>query len=230
MKTARTILGIVVTVISISSFFKVVSYNGWQFPVILGALLGVIIINAIVWGLISMFNKPKRKKKSSINWIECGKEITNSSKSCPHCGREISSDSKFCSHCGKEIPIIPKSCSNCGTQMPDNSKFCFHCGHKQIEEDSLLEDPLLNEKIAEVVIKDEISSTSQVDESITGLIIGAIFGLFMGLFIGAIIGVIIMENTGRKDIVSGCTAAGAVIGAVICAAIGGICSETKKEE
>jgi len=224
METARIILGLVVTVVSISSFFKVVSYNGGQFPVILGALLGVIIINAIVWGLISMFNKPKRKK-SSINWIECGKEITNSSKSCPHCGKEITSDSKFCSHCGKEIPIIPKSCSNCGTQMPDNSKFCFHCGHKQIEEDSLLEDPLLNEKIAEVVIKDEISSTSQVDESITGLIIGAI----IGLFIGAIIGVIIVENTKveyAQEIVVTCIVVCAAIGA----AIGGICSETKKEE
>jgi hypothetical protein len=43
-------------------------------------------------------------------------------------------------------------CIECGAQIPDNSKFCSCCGHKQADGD-----PSFKEKIAEVIIENEIT-------------------------------------------------------------------------
>ena len=54
-------------------------------------------------------------------------------------------------------------CIECGVQIPDNSKFCSHCGKNQSGSE-----PTLNEKIADVIIKKEI--TRQVKEAHTSSI------------------------------------------------------------
>lgn len=50
-----------------------------------------------------------------IKCSECGKEISDKSKTCIHCGCPVENETKYyCEECGKEILKTDKVCSNCG--------------------------------------------------------------------------------------------------------------------
>lgn len=53
---------------------------------------------------------------SLINCNECGKEISDTSKSCIHCGCPVHKMLK-CSECGVESPDTEKVCPNCGNKL-----------------------------------------------------------------------------------------------------------------
>lgn len=50
---------------------------------------------------------------SLINCKECGQQISDAAKTCPHCGAPVVKD---------------VYCPKCGTKVPENVKFCPACG------------------------------------------------------------------------------------------------------
>lgn len=60
-----------------------------------------------------------------IKCSECGKEISDKSKTCIHCGCPIEKE-YTCSECGQPIKINDKKCLNCGNPLKEkntNSKY-----------------------------------------------------------------------------------------------------------
>lgn len=51
---------------------------------------------------------------------ECGKEISDSAKSCPGCGY-VFTETKFCRFCGEKIAADSVVCTKCGRQVEDMS-------------------------------------------------------------------------------------------------------------
>lgn len=48
---------------------------------------------------------------------------------CKECGQEISDAAKVCPHCG--APVIKEVfCPKCGTKVPETTKFCPVCGER----------------------------------------------------------------------------------------------------
>lgn len=48
---------------------------------------------------------------------------------CKECGKEISDTAKTCPHCGAQI-VKDIYCSNCGAKVPENTHFCPSCGYR----------------------------------------------------------------------------------------------------
>lgn len=48
---------------------------------------------------------------------------------CSECGKEISDKSRSCIHCGNPIERKIK-CKECGKEYNINNKICPHCGYK----------------------------------------------------------------------------------------------------
>ncbi len=46
---------------------------------------------------------------------------------CKECGQEISDTAKTCPHCGAAV-VKDVFCVKCGTKVPENVKFCPSCG------------------------------------------------------------------------------------------------------
>ena len=53
-----------------------------------------------------------------MNCSNCGKEITNAAKFCPHCGA-AQEHTKFCVHCGEKIDVDCVVCPKCGKQVEE---------------------------------------------------------------------------------------------------------------
>lgn len=53
-----------------------------------------------------------------IKCSECGKEMSNQAKMCPHCGRD--NDIMFCTECGKQVSSKAQMCPNCGYAFHNN--------------------------------------------------------------------------------------------------------------
>lgn len=53
-----------------------------------------------------------------IKCNECGKEISDKAKMCPHCGCE--NDTIFCPECDKKLSSKANSCPNCGCPIKNN--------------------------------------------------------------------------------------------------------------
>lgn len=51
-----------------------------------------------------------------IKCPECGREVSDTAKSCPSCGYFIGG-LKFCKHCGSKIPEDSAVCTKCGRQV-----------------------------------------------------------------------------------------------------------------
>lgn len=47
--------------------------------------------------------------------------------SCKECGREVSDSAKVCPHCGANV-IKDIFCQNCGAKIPGNTSYCPSCG------------------------------------------------------------------------------------------------------
>lgn len=56
-----------------------------------------------------------------IQCNECGKEISDKAKSCPHCGSPVNEldNKKFCKHCGESIDRDCIICPKCGKQVEE---------------------------------------------------------------------------------------------------------------
>ncbi len=54
-----------------------------------------------------------------IKCSECGKEVSDKAKICPHCG--FSLEKLFCSECGKEVSADSEICSSCGYPLKKKS-------------------------------------------------------------------------------------------------------------
>lgn len=52
---------------------------------------------------------------------ECGSEMSEAAKSCPHCGYTIE-ETKFCKYCGEKVPIDSVVCTKCGRQIEETDK------------------------------------------------------------------------------------------------------------
>lgn len=46
---------------------------------------------------------------------------------CKDCGQQISDAARFCPHCGAPV-VRDVYCPKCGTKVPENVKFCPNCG------------------------------------------------------------------------------------------------------
>lgn len=46
---------------------------------------------------------------------------------CPNCGKEIADSARFCPHCGSE-QLHEKHCAHCGATLKPEAKFCPNCG------------------------------------------------------------------------------------------------------
>ena len=53
---------------------------------------------------------------------------------CKDCGQQISDAARFCPHCGAPV-VRDVYCPKCGTKVPENVKFCPNCGTKYVTQD-----------------------------------------------------------------------------------------------
>ena len=56
------------------------------------------------------------KNMALIKCSECGKEISDKSKTCIHCGCPVEKE-LICNECGKKLDIKEKVCKNCGCKI-----------------------------------------------------------------------------------------------------------------
>lgn len=56
-----------------------------------------------------------------IKCDECGKEISNASRSCIHCGSPIEKKT-ICKECGEKVYVNDKTCGNCGCALKSTNK------------------------------------------------------------------------------------------------------------
>lgn len=63
---------------------------------------------------------------SLIKCVDCGKEISDTSRSCIHCGSPIEKE-VVCKECGKKVLGNNKVCKNCGCSLKKTNKknICF---------------------------------------------------------------------------------------------------------
>lgn len=54
---------------------------------------------------------------------------------CKECGQEISDTAKTCPHCGAAV-VKDVFCVKCGTKVPENIKFCPTCGAPVVSDTS----------------------------------------------------------------------------------------------
>jgi len=63
--------------------------------------------------------------------------------SCKECGMQISDSAKVCPHCGAAV-IKDVYCRKCGTKVPENIGICPNCGNKiEIDDNSLHQDQII---------------------------------------------------------------------------------------
>ena len=51
-----------------------------------------------------------------IKCVDCGKEISDTSKVCIHCGSPVEKQS-ICKECGEKVYVNDKACNNCGCSL-----------------------------------------------------------------------------------------------------------------
>lgn len=110
---------------------------------------------------------------------------------CSNCGNEISDQAKFCPHCGDKVER-KQFCTECGLELPKEALYCAKCGTKLLStSDSLISDVTAEKTKAFVSgsidkMKDMLESQESTEEG--SLPIGRKIASFIGV-LGITLGV-----------------------------------------
>lgn len=69
-----------------------------------------------------------------ITCKECGKEVSDAAKTCPHCGAPVVKEI-YCSNCGEKVPATECFCPKCGVSLK-GAAYCS--GSKRGEDDKII--------------------------------------------------------------------------------------------